>query len=444
MSRLGPCIAGCLLLLSTAEAQSPPVLRGQVRHLNGDPVVYSPVRLLEADVEGSTRDDGTFKIQFPAGWDVGRQVTLFVALEGYEVIRPWEGKYTVREGGAAGLEPVVVALRRLANLITNTTELERILLNEAETDLRSRQEPSGSAAITALRDEAQRLDTTPGELVALLEEWRNHAQERGDRYARALAFIYEKQYAAARPLLEEDIAADEQDISRADNLRLLLPRKYLNLGIAYAGEYKHDEAEQAYRKALECDPGLSDANRLSGNTLYFTGHLDAALSHYRRALELERRLNRPEGMAVDLGNIGIVYNSRGALDSALVYYRESLALNRQLDQPEGMAEQLGNIGVVYGMRGALDSALVYYRQALALSRQLDRPAGIGHRFWGTSGTKSIRSASTMTPPYTPSTPCSSIWAAAYATPAAVPTPHTSRPPSTKPPPPTSSSSRPST
>jgi tetratricopeptide (TPR) repeat protein len=124
---------------------------------------------------------------------------------------------------------------------------------------------------------------------ALLEEWRNHAQECGDRHETELAFIYDKQYAAARPLLEEDIAADEQDISRADNL-LLLPRKYLNLEIAHADEYKHEEAEQAYRRALKCDPGLSDANRLLGNTPYFTGHLGAALSNQRRPLVLERRL----------------------------------------------------------------------------------------------------------------------------------------------------------
>ena len=99
------------------------------------------------------------------------------------------------------------------------------------------------------------------------------------------------------PFLERDLAADEQDIERADSLEALRPRKYLNLGIAHRGKYEHEEAIEAYKKALEYDPELFEAYLFLADTYEFTGRLADAMTIYRAearryeaADSLERRI----------------------------------------------------------------------------------------------------------------------------------------------------------
>ncbi|HBS28608.1 MAG TPA: hypothetical protein DEB06_03955, partial [Phycisphaerales bacterium] len=63
---------------------------------------------------------------------------------------------------------------------------------------------------------------------------------------------------------------------------------------------------------------------------------------------------RPEGMANDYGNLGVVLKTRGDLDGAEAMFRKSLEINERLGRPEGMANQYGNLGVVLQTRGDLD------------------------------------------------------------------------------------------
>ncbi len=415
----------CLLAWSNTAIAQPPLLKGEVKHLNGALVTNTPIRLLEPDINSTTDPDGVFKIQLSTKWKVGDQVTLRVQLKGHEVLRPWEGKITIQAEADKKLEPVIVAKDTLVRLVNNPAELERRILQPAfEAQARSRTQPEASPELDVLAQEARRLNVSLPELIALLNEWKKRAETRGTVYEKALAALYEKNYGDAIKLLTEDISADERDLARSDSLRNLLPRKYLNLGLAHAGKYEHAEAEQAYKKALALNPDFLGARMLLGYTYKFTGrlveamnlyridarrlraeqdssqrklyasllleigniletqgNLDSALIHYRQSLSSNRYLKHHEGIASAFSNIGDVYQTRGKLDSALVYYRQSLAIERRLQRPEGMASDLGNIGIVYQTQGKLDSALVYYRQALEINRRLQRPEGMGIQFF---------------------------------------------------------------
>jgi len=413
----------CLLAWSNTAIAQPPLLKGEVKHLNGALVTNTPIRLLEPDINSTTDPDGVFKIQLSTKWKVGDQVTLRVQLKGHEVLRPWEGKITIQAEADKKLEPVIVAKDTLVRLVNNPAELERRILQPAfEAQARSRTQPEASPELDVLAQEARRLNVSLPELIALLNEWKKRAETRGTVYEKALAALYEKNYGDAIKLLTEDISADERDLARSDSLRNLLPRKYLNLGLAHAGKYEHAEAEQAYKKALALNPDFLGARMLLGYTYKFTGrlveamnlyridarrlraeqdssqrklyasllleigniletqgNLDSALIHYRQSLSSNRYLKHHEGIASAFSNIGDVYQTRGKLDSALVYYRQALEINRRLQRPEGMANQLGNIGIVYKTQGKLDSALVYYRQALEINRRLQRPEGMANQ-----------------------------------------------------------------
>jgi tetratricopeptide (TPR) repeat protein len=82
-------------------------------------------------------------------------------------------------------------------------------------------------------------------------------------------------------------------------------------------------------------------------------------------LKLNEELGRKEGMANQLGNIGIVYQNKGELDKALEYYGKALKLNEELGKKGGIAAELGNIGNVYKIKGEL---LDYYLDAKDLAK----------------------------------------------------------------------------
>ena len=130
MKRVMIFLMGCCLAWQVAEAQQPPLIKGQVKHLNGEVAANLSIKLPEPGqngIEGGTDEFGLFSIQLPAGWDVGQEVTLLVS--GYEVIRPWDGKLIIKQtaGPNADPEQVLIARPKLANVVRNTVELARII-----------------------------------------------------------------------------------------------------------------------------------------------------------------------------------------------------------------------------------------------------------------------------------------------------------------------------
>src|SRR5439155_23393563 len=123
----------------------------------------------------------------------------------------------------------------------------------------------------ALREHARRLGINVSDLVAALGEWRAFAAERGNDYEKALAALYSEKYTDAIELLSLDIAATEQQVAQEEGLRASLPGKYLNLGIAHAGNYEFLEAIAAYKKALDLDSRMIQARLLLSDAYDFLG-----------------------------------------------------------------------------------------------------------------------------------------------------------------------------
>ncbi|MCX6842000.1 MAG: tetratricopeptide repeat protein, partial [candidate division WOR-3 bacterium] len=58
-------------------------------------------------------------------------------------------------------------------------------------------------------------------------------------------------------------------------------------------------------------------------------------------------LGAKQEQASVLGNIGLVWQSKGEWDKALEYQEKALAIDRELGSRQGEAQDLGNIGSVY-------------------------------------------------------------------------------------------------
>ena len=173
---------------------------------------------------------------------------------------------------------------------------------------------------------------------------------------RALALIRGGQLAAAKPLLEEIVAAQPGDVEAWYLLAVLNSR----LGIAAA-------AASCYEAVIRLDPRHADALYYLGNIRGQSGDHAAAVACFERALQL-----RPQSADV-ARNLGATLQILRRVDDAIECYR------RFLRQAPGTAEIHYNLGNALADIGAQAEAVTSYRQALKLRPGwADAHLGLGH------------------------------------------------------------------
>lgn len=147
-----------------------------------------------------------------------------------------------------------------------------------------------------------------------------------------------------------------------------------------------DKAEQILKKSLEMVKKLNWPEGMItdyGNLgiIYRTrGELDKAEQIYKKLLEIEEKLDRPEGMAGDYDSLGMIYKIRGELNKAEQMHKKSLKIYEKLGRLEGMANQYGNLGVVYLNKGELDKAELMNKKSLGINEKLGRPEGMAGNY----------------------------------------------------------------
>ena len=127
-----------------------------------------------------------------------------------------------------------------------------------------------------------------------------------------------------------------------------------------------EHLNRAMQLAVELDnqQAKSDVLRSLGQAYRALGKPEDAIRQFEQSLEIERRLNRPAGIADATFGIAATRASAGQLDLALQGYNESLALRRQIGDASGIAAALAGLGNLQEQRGQYDQALTYYKDAL--------------------------------------------------------------------------------
>ena len=126
---------------------------------------------------------------------------------------------------------------------------------------------------------------------------------------------------------------------------------------------------QRWLAASGWDAQTADTAVALGNLglIYHTrGDLDRAEAMHLKALAVHEQLGHLEGMSNQYANLGLVYQDRGDLDRAEAMHLKALALDKRRRRREGMSNQYTNLGLVYQTRGDLNQAEEMHRQALAL------------------------------------------------------------------------------
>ncbi len=111
----------------------------------------------------------------------------------------------------------------------------------------------------------------------------------------------------------------------------------------------------------------------AGYQYYRQSRFDLAQGKFEKALDYNRLIDRREGIAANLNNLGVIAQAQGNLELAGRRFQEALAVNRERNDPAALAETLNNLGMAYQGQGRLPEANAAYLEALEQARQL--PSG---------------------------------------------------------------------
>lgn len=92
-----------------------------------------------------------------------------------------------------------------------------------------------------------------------------------------------------------------------------------------------------------------------------------ALQMHTHALELDRELHNPHGIAMSENNIGCQLYNLGDYEAAIEHLDAGLEIFRELGDEPGMAMLLGNLGEVARLQHDYDRAASCYEQSVAMS-----------------------------------------------------------------------------
>lgn len=141
---------------------------------------------------------------------------------------------------------------------------------------------------------------------------------------------------------------------------------YNNLGEAYKGLRRLQDAERSYRRALEIKPDFAEVRSNLGNALKDLGRLDEAEQVFREAVELN-----PSFFVVH-ANLGNLLRERGQLDEAEALYRQALEL-----KPD-YAEAALNLSHLELMQGRYEEGLELLEKRLEVARDAGSLRTLGY------------------------------------------------------------------
>jgi CHAT domain-containing protein len=180
-------------------------------------------------------------------------------------------------------------------------------------------------------------------------------------------------YADADALLHQAL-----DIVQPLGLPVLECTIEMRLGLTQERLDRMDEAERAFRHAIEVATALHDAHTLAaaignlGFVLENTFHLEEAIYWYEKARVMFQQQGATDQYYQTLGNLGTCYLRLGDSDRALANLQEAEAHAAQTGDRYAHQIWIGNLGEALYDRGDLTRAEQKFQQALAIAKSRNK------------------------------------------------------------------------
>ena len=146
-----------------------------------------------------------------------------------------------------------------------------------------------------------------------------------------------------------------ESFSKAIDLDPGFTQAYAALGAAYDKRGQYDKAIDSCNEALEIDPINATAYNNRGIAFRNKGQHDKAIADYDKALEID------PNFAESYNGRGNVYVSTGEYDKAIADYNKALEIN------PGYVKAYADRGTTYGHKGQYDKAIADLKKALELN-----------------------------------------------------------------------------
>jgi CHAT domain-containing protein/tetratricopeptide (TPR) repeat protein len=152
----------------------------------------------------------------------------------------------------------------------------------------------------------------------------------------------------------------------------------------YRKAEKFEEALLELKKAMDKFPQKEYREKLQielANVHYFWADYlrkkydyTNAIKHLELAYAIDKNY-RPQYAAIDLNNIGFLYDALGQKQKALEFFQEALPIQKELGDRVEESTTLNNIGSLYSALGQKQKALEYYQKALPIDQAVGDRAG---------------------------------------------------------------------
>lgn len=167
--------------------------------------------------------------------------------------------------------------------------------------------------------------------------------------------------------------------SQGDEKQIIM--NYNDLGVIYRRLDKPQLALKQHFEALKLIDSFSGdqadvdyergvAYNSIGNVNLTLNQPEEALKFFERSLELEINRDNTLGIAINLNNIGYVYQISEDYDKAIEYYRKSLSANREIKSNKGLCICYNSIGDILFIQEKYEEAKVQFDSAHIYSNKL--------------------------------------------------------------------------
>jgi len=136
---------------------------------------------------------------------------------------------------------------------------------------------------------------------------------------------------------------------------------WYNLGNAFAGAGRLDEAVTALQRTISLTPNFVEAHNNLGNMLVKQGKPDEAMDCYRKAIELLPEFAEPHN------NLGKLLTDQGQWDEAIASSQYALSVI------PNFAGAYNNTGIALAGQGKMQEAMTSYRRAIAIDLNYAEP-----------------------------------------------------------------------
>ncbi|MDQ1351579.1 MAG: hypothetical protein QG657_1884 [Acidobacteriota bacterium] len=163
---------------------------------------------------------------------------------------------------------------------------------------------------------------------------------------------------------------------------------YHRMGNLYLGLGEYEAALTQYRKSLEIKEKIGDSKGVSASLhnigIFYQnkGDYDAALTQYRKSLEIDEKNDDIQGEAKSLHQIGNIFYLKGEYEAALTQYRKSMEIKEKIGDIQGVSTSLLQIGMIYQEKGEYETALTQYRKSLEIKEKIGDTKGVSESLHG--------------------------------------------------------------